>query len=494
MSSSAKDVVLVGAGIMSATLAVLIKLLQPDWQVVVVESGDRVATESSSPWNNAGTGHAAFCELNYTPERGGVIDISKALDINRQFCISCDFWFYLAKQGALGRTEDFIRRVPHMTFVRGKKDVDFLKKRYDLLVQNPLFAKMVFLQDPEEIKKIAPLLIDGRKEPDPIALTSVDLATDINFGVLTERLLSFARELGAEVLFNTRVVDLRRVAQSGEGANWIVQCKRKGEGNFTPHAGFVFVGAGGATLRLLQKSQIGEVKGYGGFPISGLFLRSGSENIAQAHTAKVYGKASVGAPPMSVPHLDTRFVDGKRWLLFGPYAGFNTKFLKHGSYFDLFASLSFGNFYSYLFAGLKNFNLVKYLVSQVFLSKKARFAQLQEFFPNAKEEDWELIQAGQRVQIIKPNPKGRGSVLQLGTEVILSDDCSMSGLLGASPGASVSVSVMLDLLLRAWDKKTTQGWQERLQSIVPSYFVDPNSSQILADEAHSRLKQLLEAG
>jgi malate dehydrogenase (quinone) len=232
-------------------------------------------------------------------------------------------------------------------------------------------------------------------------------------------------------------------------------------------AKFVFLGAGGGALPLLQKSGIPEGRGFGGFPVSGLWLRCDVPALASRHDAKVYGKASVGTPPMSVPHLDARVIDGKRALLFGPYAGFSTKFLKHGSLADLFLAVKPDNIGPLLAVGRDNIDLTKYLVRQVMLTPRQRFESLEEYFPNAQQGEWSLAVAGQRVQVIMPDEK-KGGVLQFGTEVVTSADGSLAAVLGASPGASTAVSIMLDVLGRCFEAELP-GWTPRLRELIPSY-------------------------
>jgi len=170
---------------------------------------------------------------------------------------------------------------------------------------------------------------------------------------------------------------------------------------------------------------------------------------------------------MSVPHLDTRVVDGKKSLLFGPYAGFTTKFLKHGSFLDLPLSVRVANIKPMLAVARDNMDLTKYLVSEVMQSMEQRLESLRRFYPEAKAEDWRLEIAGQRVQIIKKDAK-KGGVLQFGTELVSAKDGSLAALLGASPGASVTVSIMLELLERCFPEKTRTEWATKLEEIFPA--------------------------
>ena len=484
------DAVLIGGGIMSATLASLIQQLEPTWSIKIIERLDDVAQESSNAWNNAGTGHAALCELNYTPEKDGVIDDSKALAINEQFQVSRQFWAALLGQELLENPSEFISPVPHMTFVRGEENVDFLRRRYELLKSEPLFATMEFSDDPAKIFEWAPALVVGRDKAEPIAATYVKQGTDVDFGALTRKLIQSAIDKGAIVRLGTEVTNLRRRPDGvWQIATRVRSGAERGRNNVT-HGRFVFVGAGGGALPLLQKSGIPEVNGYGGFPISGVFLRTDNPAVVAQHQAKVYGKASVGAPPMSVPHLDTRVVNGKKSLMFGPYAGFNTKYLKNGTLLDFFKSLRAGNLPTYVFAGAKNLDLVVYLVKEVFASKKKRFEQLLQFYPEAKMDDWRLITAGQRVQVMKRGPEGKGGVLQMGTEVIAHEDGSIAGLLGASPGASVAVPVMMDLLKKCFPGKIA-GWEPKLRELVPNYGKKLNESVEAANKSQNETAEAL---
>ena len=453
------DVVLVGAGVMSATLGTLIKELEPEWNIMIVEKLGSAGQESTDPWNNAGTGHSALCELNYSVEKpDGTMDVSKAIKINEQFQVSRQFWSYLVNSGQIDNPQDFIMPIPHMSFIEGKKNVDFLRKRYAVLSQNPLFEGMEYTEDPEKMKEWVPLMMEGRTGNDPMAATRIENGTDVNFGALTTKLIDNLVKKGVTVHYNTTVKD---VSRNSDG-QWDIKM-RSGHHTETVTARFVFLGAGGGSLPLLQKSGITEGKGIGGFPISGLFMVCKNPEVVKEHHAKVYSKAKVGAPPMSVPHLDTRYIDGEESLLFGPFAGFSPRFLKTGSFLDLPLSVKPHNLATMLLCAVKELGLVKYLIGQLMLNDEARLKDLQNFVPNAKLEDWDLIVAGQRVQVIKP--KG---VLQFGTEVVCAADGSIAALLGASPGASVAVDVMVNLLKRCFPQEFPQ-WEGRIREMIPTY-------------------------
>ena len=458
------DVVLIGGGIMSATLGTLIKQLQPDWSIEIYERLSGVAQESSNPWNNAGTGHAALCELNYTPEKNGEIDIASAVKINEQFQLSRQFWSHLVSSGQIPEPREFINSTPHMTFVRGLDNVEFLRRRFEALSAHPLFSGMEFSDDPKVIHSWAPLLITHRDKDENIAATRSAEGTDVDFGSLTTRLFEYLEANGATLNVDH---DVRSLKRRSDGT-WQVGLRyRIGQAPRSVRARFVFVGAGGGALQLLQKSGIREIEGFGGFPISGQFLRTDNPEIVAKHDAKVYGKAAVGSPPMSVPHLDKRVVDGRASLMFGPYAGFSPKFLKTGSYLDLFTSIRPHNLGPMLAVARDNVGLIRYLVSQVLASKSGKFESLREFMPTADPEDWYQITAGQRVQVMKKDAD-KGGVLQFGTEVVASEDGSIAGLLGASPGASTAVPIMLDVLQRCFPDRI-DGWKKPLTRMIPSY-------------------------
>ncbi|WP_349903367.1 malate:quinone oxidoreductase [Parafrigoribacterium humi] len=466
MSPSATpiDVALIGGGIMSATLGAFLKQLQPDWSIEIFETLSDVAQESSNPWNNAGTGHSALCELNYTPELpDGTIDISKAVAVNEQFQVSRQFWSYLVGRDLLPDPQAFLHPVPHMSFVTGDANVRYLRKRFEALKGNPLFAGMEYSEDPEVIRSWVPAMIPGRKKSQRFAATRIPAGTDVNFGALTHGLLNYLTGSGARLYTEQRVLNISR-----EGELWKLRVKHEiGMARHTVRARFVFVGAGGGALHLLQKSGIPEARGFGGFPVSGEFLRTDNPDVVARHHAKVYGKAAVGSPPMSVPHLDTRVVDGQASLMFGPYAGFSPKFLKSGTWFDLFATIRLHNIIPMIVAGASNLSLVRYLIGQLAARKSTKFKELLAFMPNADPKDWYRITAGQRVQVIKKDPK-KGGVLQFGTEVVSSADGSIAGLLGASPGASTAVPIMLDVLKRCFPDRI-EGWRPQLETMIPSY-------------------------
>ncbi len=470
------DVVLIGGGIMSATLGTFLKQLEPGWSISLFERLDEPGLESSGPWNNAGTGHAALCELNYSPAaKDGSVDPGKALQINEQFQLSRQFWSHLVERSLIGSPKGFINTVPHMSFVIGDAHADFLRTRYEALKPNPLFRSMEYSEDHAQIAKWAPLIVKGRDPRQRIAATRAAEGTDVDFGALTRELTGYLGNNGVEVNYGHNVTGISRASDGG----WDLAIKHPRSGEHgSIHAKFVFVGAGGGALHLLQASGIPESKGYGGFPVSGQFFRCTDESLAAQHSAKVYGQASVGAPPMSVPHLDTRYVNGKRSLLFGPYAGFSTNFLKNGSYLDLPLSIRPSNIIPMLAVAKDNLDLTAYLIKEVAKRHGDKVEALREYYPEAKDSDWELITAGQRVQIIKKDPK-KGGVLQFGTEVIAGRDGTIGALLGASPGASTAVPIMIELLQKSFPKDF-KGWQAKLKEMMPGYGVKLNENPELA--------------
>ncbi len=473
---------------MSATLGTLLKALQPDWEIEIFERLGELAEESSNPWNNAGTGHSALCELNYTPQRpDGTIEISSAVKVNEQFQVSREFWAHLVDTGALPTPSSFINSTPHMSFVWGKDNVKYLRKRFAALKDHPLFSGMEYSEDAATIRSWAPLMIPGRAKSQPIAATRITSGTDVDFGALTNYLTQNLLANGASLSTEARVTNLKRQRDG----SWKLSLRHDLGG--TPlapvTARFVFVGAGGYALGLLQKSGIREIRGYGGFPVSGEFLRTDNPDLVARHRAKVYGKAAVGSPPMSVPHLDLRVVNGTGSLMFGPYAGFSPKFLKTGSIFDLLASIRWHNIIPMIAAGASNLGLVRYLVGQLLASRSAKFAELQQFVPSAKPEDWYPITAGQRVQVIKRDRKKIG-VLQFGTEVVSSADGSIAGLLGASPGASTAVPIMLELIEKCFPDRM-EAWLPQLRRMIPTYGTPLSTDPKLAAETLARTASVL---
>ncbi|QYK64819.1 malate:quinone oxidoreductase [Paenibacillus sp. S25] len=484
------DIILIGAGVMSATLGSLLKELAPEWEIKVFEKLANAGEESSNEWNNAGTGHAALCELNYTSEKAdGSIDIRKAVDINEQFQLSRQFWSFLVNSNLIRNPQDFIKPIPHMSLVTGEKNVSFLKKRFKALSTISLFQGMEFSDDPEKLKEWIPLIMEGRTLNEPIAATKIDSGTDVNFGALTRMLFEHLKSKNVDIKYKHSVKDIKRASDG----SWKVKVHNLDNGKIEYHnAKFVFIGGGGGSLPLLQRTGIPESKYIGGFPVSGLFMVCNNSKIVAQHHAKVYGKAKVGAPPMSVPHLDTRYISNQKALLFGPFAGFSPKFLKTGSNLDLIGSVKPNNLITMLAAGAKEMALTKYLIQQVMLSNEKRLEELREFIPNAKIEDWGIVVAGQRVQVIKDTEGGKGT-LQFGTEVVSAADGSVAALLGASPGASTAVHVMLEVLEKCFPQHMEE-WQPKIKEMIPSYGVSLAENPELYQEIYDSTTEVLGLG
>jgi malate dehydrogenase (quinone) len=484
------DVVLIGAGIMSATLGVLLKELRPGLTIDIYERLDIAGSESSDAWNNAGTGHSAFCELNYTPQGPNKsIDIMKATRIAESFEVSKEFWAYLVDKNLLFRPSTFITRVPHYSMVWGDENVAFLKKRHDLMSATPLFRGMEYSEDPATLTDWFPIVMRGRKKGQRVAATKMDIGTDVNFGALTRAMLEYLKaQPGVTVNYDHEVTDLKQEKDQ----TWRIKVDDlKSRKNKTVNGRFVFIGAGGASLHLLEKSDVREGKGFGGFPVGGQWLKCVNPELIEKHFAKVYGKASVGSPPMSVPHVDSRWIDGKKELLFGPFAGFSTKFLKNGSFMDLPKSIQLDNVLPMVYAGLNNVPLTKYLIEQVRQSPEDRLAALREYVPYAKMEDWELLDAGQRVQVIKKDAD-QGGVLEFGTEVVVAEDGTIAALLGASPGASTAVGIMLGLVPKCFrESSQLPEWKNKMKEMVPSYRKFLRDSDEMVQASRSRTHDIL---
>jgi malate dehydrogenase (quinone) len=475
------DVVLVGAGIMSATLGALLRHVEPDWSITLVERLDGVGAESSCAWHNAGTGHAGLCELNYTPERpDGSIETSKAVQVNEQFQVTRQFWAYAVENGLLPDVRSFLNPVPHVSFVQGAGAVGYLKRRHDALVGNPLFASMEFIDDTAEFARRLPLMAEGRNLSEPIALAWAQDGTDVDFGALSRQLIGHVAQRGMVTLLGHEV---RNLNQQSDGS-WTLSIVNRRTGDKRKlNAKFVFIGAGGGTVPLLQKSGIREANGFGGFPVGGAFLRTDRPALTAAHQAKVYGQPPAGAPPMAGSHLDTRLINGKPWLLFGPFGSWSPKFLKQGKLTDLPFSVKPNNVAPILKVGVAQAGFLKYLMGQLLQSDSKRIQTLREFAPGAVDSEWELEAAGQRVQVVRPI-KGKGGVLDFGTTVLSAADGTIAGLLGASPGASTAVPAMLDVMERCFADRY-RSWLPKVKEMVPSLGTELSNEPALFEEVWS---------
>ena len=427
----------------------------------------QLSQESSNGWNNAGTGHAGICEVAYTPDRGddGEIKVDKAIEIFAEFEQTKQFWAHAVRTGMIDKPSEFINQVPHISFVFGQEQVDFLRSRYQGMRKHPFFSKMEYSEDAEQIRKWAPLLIEGRVGQ-PVAATFMEAGTDVNFGEVSRKLIHWlGQQDGCSIHVETRVTNLKR---SGKG--WEVTIKNLADGTTQEKkAKFIFIGAGGGSLPLLQKAGVDQIRGYGGFPIGGQWLICEKPEIVERHHAKVYGLSPGEAPTMAVPHLDSRVLDGKEALLFGPYAAWTTKFLhRGGSFFDLPGSIKFHNWLTLLKVGISNLPLVGYLIQQGLQGMNTRLKELRNFYPDAKAEDWKLIDAGIRVQAIKKED-GDAGIVHFGTEVVTSKDRTVSALLGASPGASVCVNIVLEVAQKCFGELFTRDEvQKRLLGMIPT--------------------------
>lgn len=473
---------------MSATVGLMLKQLEPSWKINIYERLGACAEESSNGWNNAGTGHSALCEPNYTPGNADGVDVSKAITVCENWQLSRQYWSYLVDKGLIKNPSQFIDTTPHLTFAYGEDQIGWLKARYEALKDHPLFKGMEYSDDPAKIKEWCPLMMEGRGPSDKIALSRCAWGTDVDFGALTKELATGFMQTGGNLLLFHTVTAIKKQ----KDGTWLLTIKKNDLGAKVQQvkSKFVFVGAGGWALLMLQKAHIPEIKGFMGFPISGEFLVCQNPEVVAKHPNKVYGKAAIGAPPMSVPHLDKRVIGGKHMILFGPFAGFSPRYLKTGGLMDLIKAIRPHNLIPAAAAGLQNLDLTIYLVKQLAASDNKKFGELQVFVPTAKPEDWCLVTAGQRVQIMKKDKKKCG-ILQFGTEVVAAADGSICGLLGASPGASTAVQVALDVLFKCFEKTKFEGWKPKVVEMIPSYGTKLSNNPTLADQLHAESARLL---
>jgi malate dehydrogenase (quinone) len=467
MRARAPDVLLIGGGIMSAHLGVMLKRLDPRLALTVYEAAPELAGESSDGWNNAGTGHAGLCELNYTPPPavpGAPIDVTKAVEIFARFEQSRQFWSYAVAHGVVSRPTAFIRAVPHLSFVRGPAHVAFLRARHAALRVHPFFRAMEFTAERDVLCRWAPLLVDGRG-PEPIAATRVGAGTDVNFGELSRQLLAW---LGAQddcfVHTGRRVTGLRR---TDDGWELVVRHTASGESERV-RTRFVFIGAGGGTIPLLQAARMPVARGLAAFPIAGQWLVCENRGVVDRHFAKVYGPPPPDSGALGGPHLDVRHLHEKRVLLFGPFATWTTKFLhRTGRVTDLPYSARTHNVPTLLRTGMANRVLVRFLVQEALQSTETRLRALREFYPEARAGDWRLVDAGIRVQALKRSDAGR---LSFGTEVVTAPDGTLAALLGASPGASVAANIALQVIQTCFpgQLRSPDGYA-RMKAMLPTF-------------------------
>lgn len=487
MVSETVDVALIGAGIMSATLGTLLQQVEPGWSIAVFEARDGVAQESSDAWNNSGTGHSGFCELDYATARSdGSLDISKPIAVNEMFQVTRQFWTSLIASGRLPAAERFVHPTPHMAFVTGESHVAFVRAWHDTLTREPLFAGMGFSDDIRQIANWSRALTDGRGRAEPIAATFEASGTEVDYGTLARLLMDSMVARGAQLNLGHRVTKLAR-----EGDRWRLT-HGSDAGTGTIRARFAFIGAGGGSLALLRSAGVREVAGHAGFPVSGKFLMTHDPQVVALHRVKAYGKADTGMPSIGATHLDHRTLDGREAVMFGPYAGFTPKFLKYGSRWDLPRSVRRDNLGPLLAVARDNPGLLRYLVGELTAPRDKQLRALKRLMPEARDADWRLVTAGQRLQIIRTGPAGRGQ-LHFGTELMTPPEGNLAALLGASPGASTAVPIMIDVLNRCFPGNADR-WANPLRELVPSLGRELNTAHPWASAIRQRTAAALGLG
>mmetsp|Transcript_82104 Transcript_82104/g.145559 ORF Transcript_82104/g.145559 Transcript_82104/m.145559 type:complete len:566 (+) Transcript_82104:69-1766(+) len=487
------DAVFIGGGIVSTTTALILKKLQPDWTIVIIERLGAVGEESSHGFSNAGTGHSGFCEPNYTPaivkDGKETVKIDKPIFACESFMAGRQFWASLVTEGLVKDPTSFIRSAPHIAFGPGEEKKKTIVKRFEAMKPQPLFATMEFSDDPKVMTKWAPLVMEGRDPSQPCAMTYVKEGTDVDFGALTKACCEAFIKLGGDLRLFSEVTKIKEDVDH----SWMVTTRKcdAGRGYRVYKSKFVFVGAGGWSLPMLQMSGIPQIKGYNALSVDGEWAVCQNPAVVNRHPVKVYAPGPVGAPPMSMPHIDAREIGGKKMLLFGPWCQWTPRFLKKGKMTDAFRVFKPHNIMPLATAGLKNLDLGVFLLRQMTTSYPQRFEEIKEYYPKADPDDWTFVPAAVRAQIIKRDGKSKiCGALQFGTEVISNDSGTLAGLMGASPGASTVVQIALDVLRRCY-KDVFPTWEADIKKMIPSFGTKLNENPAMVKKVYEDTAKVL---
>ena len=488
--SANPDVVLIGGGIMSATLAALLEVVAPQWSITVFESaaGRRRRELARLEQRRHRPRRPVRAELHARRARrpGGP---GQGRHDQRAVPGLPPVLVAPGRAGLTGAPKEFINPVPHVSFVTGEDGRAYMRARHEALAAQPLFDGLEYSDDPAELAEWTPLMMAGRDPRQLVAATRSAAGTDVNFGALTRMLLEDAADRGVAVHCQPARHEPRPARPTAAGRS---PCRDTVTGERRTVRRPVRL-----RRRRRRRAAAAAEGGHPGDRRASAASRSAASSCAPAppswsqHQAKVYGQAAVGAPPMSVPHLDPRVIDGDHSLMFGPYAGFSPKFLKAGSMFDLPRSVKPNNLGSMLGVARTELALTRYLVNELLQSGADRHQTLRAFVPDGRRArlgDDHRRPARPGHQAGPGDRPRRAPVRHRGRRRRRRHDRRPARRL---PGASTAVSAMLDLLERCFPDRMP-AWRPALQEAIPSYGRSLADDPALLAEVRASTMQTLE--